>query len=161
MKTKTKRGKKGVSPLVATVLLVGFTVSLVALTVLWSRGYIEERAEKEEKLASAKIGCESIKFDVIEVSQGTESLEIEITNEASKRIDGFVFRINGDVTEAVEWRQPIDGLATKKMVLGTEDYDVTKVGTINTVGIIPLIKAGKGHYVPCSNQLLEARAAYF
>mgnify|MGYP003943950683 CR=1 FL=1 len=64
MKRRAKKRGKGVSPLIATILLVGFTVSIVALTILWSRGYIEERAEKEEKLSSTKLACEQLKFTV-------------------------------------------------------------------------------------------------
>jgi len=43
MKKKKKFKKKGVSPLVATILLVGFTVALIALIAIWGKRYVEEK----------------------------------------------------------------------------------------------------------------------
>ncbi len=157
MKIRKKRKKHGVSPLVATVLLVGFTVALVALTILWSRGYIEERAQKEEKLSTTKLNCENVVFEINSIEQNGYLLDINLENKASQDIDGFVFRINGDETEVVEWHNTIKSLNRFSLQLGPEDFDASKVGTINTVDIIPLLKAAKNKYVPCSNQHLEVR----
>ncbi|MFH1065080.1 MAG: archaellin/type IV pilin N-terminal domain-containing protein [Nanoarchaeota archaeon] len=156
--------KKGVSPLIATTLLVGFTVAVVAMVVVWSRGYIEERAQKEEALANTKLKCENVRFTVEKscLTAATGYLDIDIKNQATQQIDSFILRIKGPAgVEAVEEGPvsgPIKGLQTGKMNLGPEKFDVTKVGVGgNTVEIIPMIKAGKGKYVPCSGQMLEAR----
>ena len=158
MMKKRKLTRKGVSPLVATVLLVGFTVSLVALTVLWSRGYIEERAQKEEKLATTQINCEAVQFMINDAEQfGMSRVDIDVENKASTQIDGFVFRIKGDEVEALEWRQPLEGIRTMTIQLTDTDFDFAKVGAIQTIEAIPLLKAGQGTYVPCSGKMLEVR----
>ncbi len=154
-----KRMKKGVSPLIATILLVGFTVSIVTLTILWSSGYVEERAQKEEKLAESKLGCEEVKFTVNDAYQSGDELYLTIENKASMELDAFIIRIYGDTgeVEAVDLRQRLQGLETKDINIGPAEFDSGIVGTITTVDIIPQIKAGKGTYIPCSGKHKETR----
>lgn len=156
--------KKGVSPIIATVMLVGFTVAIIALVIVWSRGYIEERAQKEEALAGTKLKCESVKFEVEEAYQSGSNLQLRIKNLAPQQIDAFVLRIKGvRGAEATEQFFPIKGLETKPIGgaqgIGPESFDATATGTINSVEIIPEIKAGRSKYVPCSGKMLEARVA--
>ena len=150
--------KKGISPLIATTMLVGFTVAVVAMVVVWSRGYIEERAAKEEVLANTKLKCENVKFTVEEACQTGDTLDINVKNLASQQIDSWILRIKGDAVEATEQGVAIKGLETKEINLGPNDYDAAAVGIIQTVEVIPAIKAGKGKYVPCTGQMLEVRA---
>lgn len=49
--------KKGVSPLIATVLLIAFAVSLGAVVMNWGRGYVESTTEQVETQAAEKISC--------------------------------------------------------------------------------------------------------
>lgn len=49
--------KKGVSPLIATVLLIAFAVSLGAVVMNWGRGYVESTMEQAEVQSSEKISC--------------------------------------------------------------------------------------------------------
>lgn len=159
MLTKTRSRKRGVSPLIATILLVGFTVSIVTLTILWSSGYIQERAQKEDKLADAKLNCENLKFTVSEAYQSGSELFMTLENQATFDIDAFILRIYGDTgeVEAVDLRQSLGSLETKKVNLGSVDFDVGVVETITTVDIIPQLRAGKGTYVPCSGKHVETR----
>lgn len=151
--------KKGVSPMIATVMLVGFTVVVVGMVFVWSRGYIEERAQKEEALANTKLKCESVKFEVEEAYQTGGGLHLKIKNSASQRIDAVVLRIKGDNVAATEEGFELKGLETKSLDIGPESFDATAVGEIDTVEIIPEIKAGKNTYVPCSSKMMEARVA--
>lgn len=59
--------KKGVSPLVATILLVAFSVGLGALVMSWGEEYIEQKAEFVQGVQEAKSGCESIDLSFIEI----------------------------------------------------------------------------------------------
>ncbi len=49
--------KKGVSPLIATVLLIAFAVSLGAVVMNWGRGYVETTIVQVEAQSSEKISC--------------------------------------------------------------------------------------------------------
>ncbi|MDI6737548.1 MAG: hypothetical protein QME12_03455 [Nanoarchaeota archaeon] len=155
-----KISKKGVSPLIATTMLVGFTVAVIAMVVVWSRGYIEERAAKEEALANTKLKCEAVKFTVEEACQTGISLNVKVKNLANQQIDSWILRIKGDDgVEATEQGFVVKGLESKDLALGSESFSMTAIGgTVNSVEVIPAIKAGRNKYVPCSGQKLEARA---
>ncbi len=154
-----KLNKRGVSPIIATVMLVGFTVAVIGLVIVWSRGFIEERAQKEEALAGTKLNCENVKFEVEEAYQTGENLHLKIKNAASQRIDAVVLRIKGENVEATEQGFVVKGLETKSLDIGSESFDASAVGEITSVEIIPEIKAGKNTFVPCSSKMLEARVA--
>src|SRR3989344_3348060 len=67
-------GKKGVSPLIATVLLIAFAVALGAVIMNWGRGFVQERTADVDKTTKIETGCA---LDVnIKVSQisGTPQL---------------------------------------------------------------------------------------
>lgn len=161
-----KMNKKGVSPLIATTMLVGFTVAVIGLVIVWSRGYIEETAQKQEALANTKLMCENVNFEVPSTMQLGENIDVSIKNLASQKIDAFVLRIKGcnDAVESTEQFFPVKGLETAKIGgeqgVGSESFSIDALGgTVKTIEIIPELKAGKNKYVPCSSKMLEARVA--
>ena len=52
-----KFNKKGVSPLIATVLLIAFAVALGALVMNWGREYIENTQEKVTQQSEQQTAC--------------------------------------------------------------------------------------------------------
>ena len=48
-KIKLKRGKKAISPVISTVLLVMIVIILAIIILLWSRGFIKEKILKFDK----------------------------------------------------------------------------------------------------------------
>lgn len=56
-----RRGKKGLSPVVATVLLVSMVVVLGLIVFLWLRGLVSEEATKFGK--NIKLACGDVEFD--------------------------------------------------------------------------------------------------
>jgi len=51
--------KKGVSPLIATVLLIAFAVALGAIVMNWGRGYVTATTEAATETSSAELACGS------------------------------------------------------------------------------------------------------
>jgi len=60
-------GRKGISPLVATVLLVAFSVALGALVMSWGQEYIEDKAEFVQGMQEVKSGCDLANLDIIKI----------------------------------------------------------------------------------------------
>ena len=57
--------KKGISPLIATVLIIGFTVALAAVIMAWGQGFIKGMTESAETSANTDIACsQDVKLDV-------------------------------------------------------------------------------------------------
>lgn len=154
-----KIGKKGISPMIATVLLIGFVISIILLVLLWGKGYIEELAEKRGILAEKQQECTNIQLEVPKACwSGHNITEIVIRNKANIPIHKFVFRAVGAKGEPVEVTGGLGGLETKSYTddefpdLGTFDVD-----PITNVDIIPHLKVALGHYVPCSKQMIRVR----
>ena len=40
------KNKKAISPLIATVLIIGFTITIAAILMIWGGNLVKERAEK-------------------------------------------------------------------------------------------------------------------
>lgn len=51
------KSKRGISPLIATVLLIAFAVALGAVVMSWGRGYIESTATFAEEKSAAEMRC--------------------------------------------------------------------------------------------------------
>ena len=87
--------KRGISPIIATVILIAFVVVIIGIITLWGRGIYEERAEKSGELANAQLDCINAAIDVEKVVN-----QIIITNVGGVALNGFILRENlqgGDV----------------------------------------------------------------
>lgn len=165
---KKRISKKGISPLIATVLLIGFVISIIILVLLWGKNYIEELAEKRGLLAEKQQQCTRLQLEVVKSGCGGTDAEIVIKNKADVAIHKFVFQPIEKALEPVdkhgkEWT--LGGLETKPYKIsfptcgrtpGCEDPCVCNkdkcVCTGDKIGIIPHLRVALGHYVPCSKQ---------
>lgn len=75
--------KKGLSPVIATVLLIVLVFVLFALIFLWMRGLISEQIEKNEQ--AIENVCPSVNFEADLVQEGSNYF-IEIINRGSVHI---------------------------------------------------------------------------
>ncbi|MEK6948033.1 MAG: archaellin/type IV pilin N-terminal domain-containing protein [Nanoarchaeota archaeon] len=83
------RNKKGISPLIATVLLIGFTVALGVLTYLWLSGTLSLQAKKGEVQCGPNDIAE-LEFSVPSCTlNNNHELTLQVSNQGKKRIDGF------------------------------------------------------------------------
>ena len=56
-----KRGRKGVSPVIATILLIGIVIAIGVIIFLWVRGFVKEEGTKFGK--NVRLVCDDINFD--------------------------------------------------------------------------------------------------
>lgn len=69
--------KKAISPLIATVLLIGFAVALAAVVMTWGGGFIRSTTERTETQAGTTLLCATtLNFDV-KVECGSNQLIID------------------------------------------------------------------------------------
>jgi len=70
-------GKKGLSPVIASVLLIMLVLVLAALIFLWARGFISEQVEKfGQPIANL---CTSVDF-AVELVRGNGADKLEVVN---------------------------------------------------------------------------------
>lgn len=56
-KTNSRMNKRGVSPLIATVLLIAFAVALGAVVMNWGRQYVEDTTKFAKEKSNVDIKC--------------------------------------------------------------------------------------------------------
>ncbi|MEI6058971.1 MAG: archaellin/type IV pilin N-terminal domain-containing protein [archaeon] len=54
--------KRGISPVIATVLLIALTIVLAGIVFLWARGFVSEQIEKSGKSVDSL--CNEVVFDI-------------------------------------------------------------------------------------------------
>lgn len=150
-----KLSKKGISPIVATVLLIGFIVAIILLVFLWGKNYIEELAEKRGLLAEKEQECINIKLEVVKACwEGNQITDLVIRNNANIPIHKFAFRVVGkEEGEPIEVTEKLGEFETKSYK-GSFSIEVTKD---EKVDIIPYLRVALGHYIPCSKQKITAK----
>ncbi|MEM4230511.1 MAG: archaellin/type IV pilin N-terminal domain-containing protein [Candidatus Pacearchaeota archaeon] len=91
---KLKEGKKGVSPVVASLLLISLVVVLSSIVFIWAKGFIKEVILKNGM--PAQQACEEIALSVTIVGN-----DLQITNDGNIPVYGFsilVKKADGTIT---------------------------------------------------------------
>ena len=79
-----KKSKRGLSPVVASVLLILLDLVLATLIFLWARGFLSEQIEKFGTPIESL--CESVDFDVAVIGGFTTEEAFEVVNRGNINI---------------------------------------------------------------------------
>lgn len=163
------KNKKGVSPLIATVLLIAFTVALGAVVMNWGRTYVEETAEFSRQKSTTEIKCSTdVKLDFIKIKDTemvcfnettTGVLNFTIENSGTAEIFNLQVNIIGDLNiNITEINLENNSIKRAQIYRGSVSYPISgtdDVGTIQQVRIIPSTKI-EGVILACpSNALIK------
>jgi flagellin-like protein len=85
--------KKGLSPVIATVLLITLAIVLVGIVFLWMRGFISEQVEKQGKPIEQV--CADVNFEKQTQLYG-DSLDLQVNNIGNVHIYGFDVKFVGE-----------------------------------------------------------------
>ena len=152
--------KKGISPLIATVLIIGFTIVLAALVMQWGSGLFE-KIKTETGVSSeiniicssklTNLGITSAKYD-----DTAKTIAATIDNSNEQEITGFLFRIHvGDSVTTSEQKADADKLgafAVKTYTISTTGLTITT--TEDKLGVMPIVTATDGSTHTCTNEKL-------
>jgi len=88
--------KRGLSPVIASVLLIALALTLAMIVFLWARGFVSEQVEKDGQ--STDQVCKAVDFDLeANVDKDTRIVTLQIVNRANVPIYNFdVKYIGGD-----------------------------------------------------------------
>ena len=102
--------KRGVSPVMATVLLVAIVIILAVIIFLWAQGFIAEELIKNERAVDT--WCDDVNFRFGIVSGGNcEGYDLDFVNDGDIPIYGFV--VKSVSTGSVIVQEPVqDGTIT-------------------------------------------------
>lgn len=142
--------KKGISPLIATVLLIGFTVALTSIVMMWGKGFVTEKTTKEGALAEARMDCLEVEFTVDKSCRpqaAQNDISLTLRNLKNTKVDAFVFT-SAQLEDVIEKNEELAGL-------GMKEFTIT-APNLQTIDIVPQKRVG-GNYIPCSGSTKSVR----
>ncbi len=158
-------GKKGVSPLIATVLLIAFAVALGAVIMNWGRGFVQDRTADVEKTTKIETGCAlDVQLKVSEI-EGTPQLcyggsgaagqiNFTIDNQGKKDIKELGIVVGGASGIYQLANMNISTIIAGGAMFRNVTYDYNTYGSIKYVRFIPKIDIG-GVTTPCPGSALQ------
>ncbi len=135
--------KRGVSPVIATVLLIGLVMVLAVIIFFWARGWLTEKIEKFGQ--PIEKACENVDFDADLIEEN-----LQIINRGNTPISGFdVKQFYADKSEVKNYKIPID-------VGGSGEVNVLRDLYAEKVELFPVILGNRGsnkaNYYTCLEQ---------
>jgi hypothetical protein len=79
--------KKGVSPVIATTILIGFAVVVTSIVMLFGGDLLEDIQKKQGITMEQTLQCDSMHFKVTNILQGNR---LQITNDGKVDINAFL-----------------------------------------------------------------------
>jgi flagellin-like protein len=167
---KMKRfNKKGVSPLIATVLLIAFAVALGAVVMNWGRAYVEDTATFAQQKSDTEIKCSNdarMEFLMINNvrkicynSSSPAHLDFILQNSGTAQITAINATIITDDTTVANTVQTTNySINLSRSGVFKSQFNVTASSSnvnVLTVRLVPVIKV-QGKDVSCpKNELVE------
>lgn len=161
-----KMQKRGVSPLIATVLLIAFAVALGAVVMNWGRTYAQDTQDKVQQTADEDVACTlDVAMDVVKLTSGVKLcfggsssdgyIQATLKNTGKKAItstDVSIIGATGQVfnNESINASDIDPGLATFMNIT----YDYTTYGKIEQIRFVPNILV-RGVETQCATRGLE------
>lgn len=130
--------KKGISPLIATVLLIGFAIAIAILIWFWYGNLIKGSVDKLGN--SGKIVCSSdVQFRVKSICVNSTGGQAKVTIEnKGSDIDAFQMSFEGKngIISTADIGIGISATQTQDI---NGQFDPAKIGTLSKVTVIPVI----------------------
>lgn len=120
--------KKGISPLIATVLIVGFTIVLAVLVITWISGTVKTTTEDTDEQVTAQELCLDVMGKVKTSVSGSYTLNVN--NQGStplSNITAFWLRADG-TTADVTWTDGIAAFGTDSTLTAQANIQKVKIG---------------------------------
>lgn len=134
--------KKAVSPLVATVLLIAFAVSLGAVVMNWTSS---GSGDGSSASTSKEAACEDVSVTILNkgsskaicLDRDSKKIVIDLEN-GPTRIDGFRLSYLAKTSDFIDYNKAVEAGVLSHLEL---DYDPVLYGELRSVKIVPTIVA--------------------
>ncbi|MEM4337123.1 MAG: archaellin/type IV pilin N-terminal domain-containing protein [Candidatus Woesearchaeota archaeon] len=160
------KSKKGVSPLIATVLLIAFAVALGAVVMNWGRTYVEDTARFAREKSDLEIKCSSdVKLDFLKIKDvkhicyylDGSNVKVNFTIENIGKLDVYGLQVTVVGSKEVNTTE-INLEDESKVIKRARFYKnmsvpLGDIGTPSQIRIVPIIKI-EGNKNPCPGTAL-------
>jgi flagellin-like protein len=123
--------KKGISPLIGTVLLVAIVIAMILLIMPWVTDMIEKQKEKSGEAARQFDCITGLKFDLNADAAGV----VSVTNKGDVAIESVTFRTFDVASKALEATKEVkSGTAGTPLVLAYDTVDMASTDVACATG---------------------------
>ena len=141
--------KKGLSELITTVLIIGFTIVLAAVVMTWGGNFVRTLTQQQAETTTTATSCLQMNFDVADINyDGTlKKVNFKVTNNADNEIAGFIALLDhGDTgTDSLgEVTCSVGSFATIPCEISTEVSTDNKFADKDNLKLIPQVEGTDG-----------------
>ena len=79
---------KGISPLMATIILIALTIVIAGILGLWAASYVSIRTQEINK-TSELINCQLANFEIISCRKENDKIKMILLNDRKMDLNGF------------------------------------------------------------------------
>ena len=129
--------RRGISPLIATVLIIGFTVALASIIMTWGTEFTKRMQASTEETSNLQIICATdVIFDIKSVTKSGDDYNILISNDGKEPIKKWKIRLyeTASLVESQDSSTGIEAFGIKQITVNTTLTGIRKVEAI------PIIK---------------------
>lgn len=148
-----QKNKRGISPLIASVLLIAFTVTLFLIISTWvQRSVVEPGLDESGKKIDKTLDCLSAKLSIDSACAQNDNKKISVSfdNEGDVALTGVTIRVLGaNGAQSFEKSDAVQPLERKKYV---ETVDEVSVGAITDIEVYPKLESGICRSSPTSKK---------
>ena len=154
------RNKRGISPLIATVLVIGFTIALALVIFTWGKTFTQTLTEDTGKKAEQQLGClqaNLVSFEIKKACYSGSNVEFTLENKGDTTLDKVTLRVTGVEEDQVDVKEIDLNLVPLNIKRFTEAFDTASVGAVATK--VELLRPGfaqNGKLVVCGDISEEA-----
>ena len=160
------KSKRGISPLIATVLLIGFTVALAAVVITWGSGFVNKVTTGTDESTSKTVSCTTdLNFQIRKVSCPDKIL---IDNKGEVPIESLNLRFlkdNGDIAGNSVDVAGVDKSELKtiqtQIPLGTNKIEALATVKINGQNVVCSSASREKIFSPCAGLAPPANGVGF
>jgi|TARA_Y100000310_G_scaffold38954_1_gene36541 hypothetical protein len=124
-----KKNKKGIGPVIAWILLLGFSISLAVMVFNWTRTQTEDLTESTVSYVEGKLECQEISINVV---TNEDCTELTISNRGKLNIEQFAIRT---------FRDEYENTLMEKNLLAPKASRILNIVQSNKIEVIPIIEA--------------------
>ena len=141
--------KRGISPLIATVLILGFTVALAAVIMVWGQRFTTGMQKQTEETATTQMKCATeVDFRVKGVCAGSGGYRVTVENNKGLKFDKLIVRFfqAADNVQTNETMFSASGVAGYSVSTEAAPISLSEVKYVEAIPIVTL----SGKQVTCA-----------
>jgi flagellin-like protein len=100
----SEKNTKGISPLIAAVLLIAFTMTVAAILATWAQTFGQERLETAEQRGEAVIRCSALSMRVDSATYSGNSVQAVVWNTGDENMTNIEFVIYNSTSPSIPTR---------------------------------------------------------